>query len=467
MPSKRAPGCELCVLRSPNSPQEDRAVPALADPPQRPPAPAGTRGREQQVRVPGGAGAPQGAQVRIAVPGPVHLVPARPRAVRGGDLFDGVAGPRRLDVRELEVRGGSRAGQVPLWMSQPLAPDRREDERRRHARAEDGRGHVALRPVDEHPRDDPPAPKRSRIGACGLGASLRVEEVRPCPAVEHPSGSGLQLGEIGGDLRNLALGHSLEVDLRLIRVVGGGCSRVRLRELRGPWHRADGGERPGDEHGGCRPPSRPNRGTGDGCARTCARPLAQPSPGQRAPAELSVAPVPVPCERAVQFGQQRPHDTCHARLPVQGQPIEVRTADEHRVGAQRERLVGVHAGADAGIEQNGEPIADRLHDRGQGVERRYRAVDLAAAVIRDHDSVDAVLRRELRVPDALDSLQQDRAVPVPANQRQLLPAQSRVLEQRRKGDAGGHRVLGRRHGQAAVEDRVAGVVRDAEILEKR
>ena len=163
-----APGRELRVLRGLDSPQEDRAVPALADPPQRPPAPAGARGRDQQMGVAGGAGAPQRAQVQIAVPGPVQLVPARSRAVRGGDLFDGVAGPRRLDVRELQVGGSAGAGQFPVWMSQLLAPHRREDDRRRHAGPEDGRGQVALRPVDEHPRDDPPTPKRSRIRACSL-----------------------------------------------------------------------------------------------------------------------------------------------------------------------------------------------------------------------------------------------------------------------------------------------------------
>ena len=44
---------------------------------------------------------PERAQVQIAVPGPVLLVPARSGTVGGGDLLDWVARSGRVDVREL------------------------------------------------------------------------------------------------------------------------------------------------------------------------------------------------------------------------------------------------------------------------------------------------------------------------------------------------------------------------------
>ena len=63
--------------------------------------------------------------------------------------------------------------------------------------------------------------------------------------------------------------------------------------------------------------------------------------------------------------------------------------------------------------------------------------------------------------------EQDRAVPVRADQRQLLPAQPRVLEHPGEGDARCDRVDVGRDLQAAPEHRVARVVGDAEVLQER
>ena len=153
-------------------------------------------------------------------------------------------------------------------------------------------------------------------------------------------------------------------------------------------------------------------------------------------------------------------------LPVQREAVQVRPADEHRVGAERQRLEGVAARADPGVEEHGHLVADRLDDRSERVERRDRPVDLTAAVVRDDDAVDLVLDGKPGVARALDPLEQDRAVPVRADERQLLPAQAGVLEDARERDAGRQRGDLCRHGHPALEDRVARVVRDALVLEE-
>ena len=66
---------------------------------------------------------------------------------------------------------------------------------------------------------------------------------------------------------------------------------------------------------------------------------------------------------------------------------EPRAPDEAGAGAERARLDDVLAAADASVEQDLRAVADRLDDGGEHVERRRRAVELAAAVVRDVDGV--------------------------------------------------------------------------------
>ena len=54
------------------------------------------------------------------------------------------------------------------------------------------------------------------------------------------------------------------------------------------------------------------------------------------------------------------------------------------------------------VEQHRHAAADRLDDAGQRVERRDRAVDLAAAVVGDDDAVDPVVERAARVVGVQD-----------------------------------------------------------------
>src|ERR1700733_9584733 len=86
-------------------------------------------------------------------------------------------------------------------------------------------------------------------------------------------------------------------------------------------------------------------------------------------------------EREVELGEQAAQHVFDPGLAVERKPPDVRAPDADRVGAQRERLEDVGAGADAAVEQQRELAADGFADAGQRIERTDRAVDLAAAVV--------------------------------------------------------------------------------------
>lgn len=69
--------------------------------------------------------------------------------------------------------------------------------------------------------------------------------------------------------------------------------------------------------------------------------------------------------------------------------------DERR--AERERLEDVGPAPDARIEVDRDPAGGGGDDLGQGVERGRDRVELAAAVVRDDDAVDAVREGQVRV----------------------------------------------------------------------
>ena len=54
-------------------------------------------------------------------------------------------------------------------------------------------------------------------------------------------------------------------------------------------------------------------------------------------------------------------------------------ADAHRLGAERQRFQHVGAALHAAVHQHVEQVAGGVHDLGELVERRARAVELAAA----------------------------------------------------------------------------------------
>src|SRR5579859_3909096 len=103
-------------------------------------------------------------------------------------------------------------------------------------------------------------------------------------------------------------------------------------------------------------------------------------------------------EGQIELGDEVREELAHADLAAGRERVGVRPADADRARAEREGLERIRAAADATVEEHRDPAGDRGHDPGQCVERRDRAIDLAAAVIRDDESVDAVLQRGARRP---------------------------------------------------------------------
>ena len=97
-----------------------------------------------------------------------------------------------------------------------------------------------------------------------------------------------------------------------------------------------------------------------------------------------------------------------ARLAAAGQAPEERAADEDGAGAEGQRDEDVGAAADAAVHEDLDPVADRLDDLGQHVERGRDAVELAAAVVGDDDAGGAVLGGEPRVLGGVDALHDHR-----------------------------------------------------------
>ena len=87
----------------------------------------------------------------------------------------------------------------------------------------------------------------------------------------------------------------------------------------------------------------------------------------------------------------------HPGRAVDGEAPQRRPPDQHGPGAERQRLQDVHAAADAAVHQDLQPVARRRDHLGERVERRGRAVELAAAVVRDDDARGAGLRGADRV----------------------------------------------------------------------
>src|SRR5690348_8737020 len=96
------------------------------------------------------------------------------------------------------------------------------------------------------------------------------------------------------------------------------------------------------------------------------------------------------------------------RIPRGSQPIEVKTADGDRVGAERDRLDDVGAAIKAAIDDDLRPAAHRLSYLRQDVERAAHVVELPSAVIGDVDAVDAVIDRDRRILAGLDAFEDQR-----------------------------------------------------------
>ncbi len=99
----------------------------------------------------------------------------------------------------------------------------------------------------------------------------------------------------------------------------------------------------------------------------------------------------------------------HALLPI-AQTVQERPPDPYGRRSERERLQHIGAPRDATVDEDFAPVEDVRTEAVEFEQREYgrlRRVEGAAAVVRDHDALDAVLEGRLRVRGALDPLDDD------------------------------------------------------------
>ena len=93
--------------------------------------------------------------------------------------------------------------------------------------------------------------------------------------------------------------------------------------------------------------------------------------------------------REVELGGEVVDDPADARFAAGGEAVDARAAEAEVVRAQREGFHGVGAGADAAVEADFELSADGVDDGGERGDGGNTAVDLAAAVVGDDQSLHA------------------------------------------------------------------------------
>src|ERR1051326_1687364 len=90
----------------------------------------------------------------------------------------------------------------------------------------------------------------------------------------------------------------------------------------------------------------------------------------------------------INLGAQNGYAALHARLARGAQAVQVRTADETRPRAQRQRLYDVRAASDSAVEEHLHVATDRVGYLGQDLDGGGQSVPLAAAMIGHHDGID-------------------------------------------------------------------------------
>lgn len=118
----------------------------------------------------------------------------------------------------------------------------------------------------------------------------------------------------------------------------------------------------------------------------------------------------------------------HALLPV-AQTVQKRPADPHGRCPERERFQYVSTPRDSTVDVDFTPVEDLGADAVQLQQCKHGRlcrVEGAAAVVREHDALDAVLDRSLRVRGALDPLDDNRQPRRLLDPGDVVPAQRLV-----------------------------------------
>src|SRR5450830_556704 len=126
-------------------------------------------------------------------------------------------------------------------------------------------------------------------------------------------------------------------------------------------------------------------------------------------------------ERGAQFVDVEVNELGRPVVAERSDRPQERLAGKSRIGAERERAHHVLPTADATVEHDGRPLADRRDDPRQAIDRRHQRLDLASAMVRHPDPVDAECHRLFGVVGVQDALHHHRTLPALAKARDFLP----------------------------------------------
>ena len=151
----------------------------------------------------------------------------------------------------------------------------------------------------------------------------------------------------------------------------------------------------------------------------------------------------------------------HGSGSADREAVDVRPPQQHRVGAQRERLHDIGPATDPAVHEQRRPFPQRVPDLHQGLEGRHATVQLSGTVVADHDRVESVLQAAPGIVRSQDALDQEREPGPLAEPPHVAPAQPGIGEDARQGLAGAPRVFLRGPREPAPEHGIAGVLSDA------
>src|SRR5216683_383604 len=124
---------------------------------------------------------------------------------------------------------------------------------------------------------------------------------------------------------------------------------------------------------------------------------------------------------------EEPH---HARPAGGGEPIDIKSADDDRVGPEGDRLDDIGAAGDRTVDHHPGSAADRLDDLRQYLDRADALVELAPAMVRHVDAIDPVLDRDPGILGGGDALDDQRDIEILLDPLDVAPVELRLVDPR-------------------------------------
>src|SRR3954471_148113 len=124
---------------------------------------------------------------------------------------------------------------------------------------------------------------------------------------------------------------------------------------------------------------------------------------------------------------EQPHDP---RPAGRRQPVHVKPADDDAIGAENDRLDDIGAARDRAVDPDLAAPADRLDDLRHDRDRPDPLVELAPAMVRDIDDIDAVIDRDPGILAGRDALDDDRDLRQSLDALDVAPVEPRLIDPR-------------------------------------